>query len=173
MLSSGHYKQGEATTTSFNKSLILETKVAAGVLLFMFMSLCENSRRRAHDAIAHSDGGKERRPALSRALCCITNSTNSIQPVFLAPFRLYCKLVRMPGQRCSSAPWAPCRMQPSYRSFTVHHGVWFWLVGFHSKTAATSSLLGGQLSVRGTMFLLLSPSGNRLSNFSHTNNDFL
>ena len=101
------------------------------------MSLGETSRRRAHDSIAHSDSGKERRRAHSRvsqahravtdsvALCSIFNSTNRIEPVFLAPFRLYCKLVRRPGQGCSSAPWAPCRMQHSYRSFTVHHGVWF------------------------------------------------
>ena len=79
----------------------------------------------------------------SVALCSIFNSTNRIEPVFLAPFRLYCKLVRRPGQGCSSAPWAPCRMQHSYRSFTVHHGVWFWLAGFHSNAAATGSLLGG------------------------------
>ena len=78
----------------------------------------------------------------SVALCSIFNRTNRIEPVFLAPFRLYCKLVRRPGQGCSSAPWAPCRMQPSYRSFTVHHGVWFWLVGFHSTAAATGSLQG-------------------------------
>ena len=109
----------------------------------------------------------------SVALCSIFNSTNRIEPVFLAPFRLYCKLVRRPGQGCSSAPWAPCRMQPSYRSFTVHHGVWFWLVGFHSKAAATGSLLGGQSSAGGTVFLFLSPSGNRFYDFSHTNNDFL
>ena len=93
--------------------------------------------------------------------------------MFLAPFRLYCKLVRRPGQRCSSAPWAPCRMQPSYRSFTVHHGVWFWLAGFHSNAAATGSLLGGRSSAGGTMSLVLSPSGNRCYDFSHTNNDFL
>ena len=104
----------------------------------MDMSLGETSRRRAHDSIAHSDSGKERRRAHSRVsqahravtdsvgLCSIFNSTNRIEPVFLAPFRLYCKLVRRPGQGCSSAPWAPCRMQHSYRSFTVHHGVWFW-----------------------------------------------
>ena len=89
----------------------------------------------------------------SVALCSIFNSTNRIEPVFLAPFRLYCKLVRRPGQGCSSAPWAPCRMQPSYRSFTVHHGVWFWLAGFHSNAAATGSLLGGQSSAGGTMSL--------------------
>ena len=102
------------------------------------MSLGETSRRRAHDSIAHSDSGKERRRAHSRvsqahravtdsvALCSIFNSTNRIEPVFLAPFRIYCKLVRRPGQGCSSAPWPPCRMQHSYRYFTVHHGVWFW-----------------------------------------------
>ena len=109
----------------------------------------------------------------SVALCSIFNSTNRIEPVFLAPFRLYCKLVRRPGQGCSSAPWAPCRMQHSYRSFTVHHGVWFWLAGFHSNAAATGSLLGGRSSAGGTMSLFLSPSGNRFYDFSHTNNDFV
>ena len=128
------------------------------------MSLGETSWRRAHDSIAHSDSGKERRRAHSRvsqahravtdsvALCSIFNSTNRIEPVFLAPFRLYCKLVRRPGQRCSSAPWAPCRMQPSYRSFTVHHGVWFWLAGFHSNAAATGSLLQGQVVAPALIF---------------------
>ena len=139
----------------------------------MDMSLGENSRRRAHDSIAHRDSGKERRRAHSRVLCSIFNSTNRIEPVFLAPFRLYCKLVRRPGQGCSSAPWAPCRMQHSYRSFTVHHGVWFWLAGFHSNAAATGSLLGGQSSAGGTVSLFLSPSGSRFYDFSHTNNDFL
>ena len=90
----------------------------------------------------------------------IFNSTNRSEPVFLAPFRLYCKLVRKPGQGCSSAPWAPCRMQPSYRTFTVPHGVWFRRTGFHSKAAATGSLLGGQTSAGGTVFLYLSPSGH-------------
>ena len=119
----------------------------------MDMSLGETSRRRAHDSIAHSDSGKERRRVHSKALCSIFNSTNRIEPVFLAPFRLYCKLVRGPGQGCSSAPWAPCRMQHSYRSFTVHHGVWFWLAGFHSNAAATGSLLSGRSSAGGTMSL--------------------
>ena len=95
----------------------------------------------------------------------VVNSTNRIEPVFLAPFRLYCKLVRRPGQGCSSAPWAPCRMQHSYRSFTVHHGVWFCLAGFHSSAAATGSLLGGRSSAGGTMSLFLSPSGNRFYDF--------
>ena len=147
--------------------------MAADVLLSMDMSLGETSRRRAHDSIAHSDSNMERRRAHSVALCSIFNSTNRIEPVFLAPFRLYCKLVRRPGQGCSSAPWAPCRMQHSYRSFTVHHGVWFWLAGFHSNAAATSSLLGGRSSAGGTVSLFLSPSGNRFYDFSHTNNDFL
>ena len=75
--------------------------------------------------IAHNSSGLERPRAHSKAICSIFICTNRIEPVFLAPFRLYCKLVRKPGQGCSSAPWAPCRMQPSYRSFTVHHGVWF------------------------------------------------
>ena len=102
----------------------------------------------------------------SVALCSIFNSTNRIEPVFLAPFRLYCKLVRRPGQGCSSAPWAPCRMQHSYRTFTVHHGVWFCLPGFHSNAAATGSLLGGRSSAGGTMSLFLSPSGKRFYNFT-------
>ena len=79
----------------------------------------------------------------------------------------------MPGQGCSSAPWAPCRMQHSYRSCTVHHGVWFWLAGFHSHAAATGSLLGGRSSAAGTMSLFLSHSGHRFYDFSHTNKDFL
>ena len=155
------------------------------MLLSIDMSLGETSRRRAHDSIAHSDSGKERRRAQSRVsqahravtdsvgLCSIFNSTNRIEPVFLAPFRLYCKLVRRPGQGCSSAPWAPCRIQPSCRSFTVHHGVWFWLAGFHSNAAATGSLLGGRSSAGGTMSVFLAPSGNRFYDFSHNNNEFL
>ena len=108
-----------------------------------------------------------------RSILILTIAQTGLSQWRCSPFRLYCKLVRRPGQGCSSAPWAPCRMQHSYRSFTVHHGVWFCLPGFHSNAAATGSLLGGRSSAGGTMSLFLSPSGKRFYNFAHTNNDCL
>ena len=99
-----------------NIQILVLTAFALLVSAFMVPALAQgqgNGKGQANVTVADSVG-----------LCSNFNSTNRIEPVFLAPFRLYCKLVRRPGQGCSSAPWAPCRIQPSCRSFTVHHRVW-------------------------------------------------
>ena len=108
-------------------------------LCMLCFSLCPFCLR-----VRETDGKRQANVVVtdSVASCSIFNSTNRIEPVFLAPFRLYCKLVRRPGQGCSSAPWAPCRMQHSYRSFTVHHGVWFWDSTRMQRRPAHCSVVG-------------------------------